>query len=125
VRPNTIFYRFVYISNLKREGYCLWIADRQGIGESNSGFEAVSVVTSYLALDGVVLRIFQARKKVFLIKLNHGRARPGSLFSLSCKIQMFNDCSTERADHSFELTEKNGGDDGTRTRDLCRDRAAF
>ena len=24
-----------------------------------------------------------------------------------------------------ELLEKNGGDDGTRTRDLCRDRAAF
>jgi hypothetical protein len=27
--------------------------------------------------------------------------------------------------HSFQLTEKNGGDDGTRTRGLCRDRAAF
>ena len=26
--------------------------------------------------------------------------------------------------HSFQLTEKNGGDDGTRTRGLCRDRAA-
>jgi hypothetical protein len=25
----------------------------------------------------------------------------------------------------LELLEKNGGDDGTRTRDLCRDRAAF
>jgi hypothetical protein len=24
-----------------------------------------------------------------------------------------------------QLTERNGGDDGTRTRDLCRDRAAF
>ena len=24
-----------------------------------------------------------------------------------------------------QLIEKNGGDDGTRTRDLCRDRAAF
>lgn len=24
-----------------------------------------------------------------------------------------------------QVTEKNGGDDGTRTRDLCRDRAAF
>jgi hypothetical protein len=27
--------------------------------------------------------------------------------------------------HSFQPTEKNGGDDGTRTRGLCRDRAAF
>jgi hypothetical protein len=27
--------------------------------------------------------------------------------------------------HSFQLAEKNGGDDGTRTRGLCRDRAAF
>ena len=27
--------------------------------------------------------------------------------------------------HAFQLTEKNGGDDGTRTRGLCRDRAAF
>ena len=25
----------------------------------------------------------------------------------------------------FQVIEKNGGDDGTRTRDLCRDRAAF
>ena len=25
----------------------------------------------------------------------------------------------------LQATEKNGGDDGTRTRDLCRDRAAF
>jgi hypothetical protein len=24
--------------------------------------------------------------------------------------------------HSFQMTEKNGGDDGTRTRGLCRDR---
>jgi hypothetical protein len=23
--------------------------------------------------------------------------------------------------HSFQLLERNGGDDGTRTRDLCRD----
>ena len=27
--------------------------------------------------------------------------------------------------HSFQMLEKNGGDDETRTRDLCRDRAAF
>jgi hypothetical protein len=27
--------------------------------------------------------------------------------------------------HSFQLIEKNGGDDGTRTRGLCRDRGAF
>jgi hypothetical protein len=27
--------------------------------------------------------------------------------------------------HSVQATERNGGDDGTRTRDLCRDRAAF
>ena len=26
---------------------------------------------------------------------------------------------------SLEVLERNGGDDGTRTRDLCRDRAAF
>jgi hypothetical protein len=26
---------------------------------------------------------------------------------------------------TFQVTDKNGGDDGTRTRDLCRDRAAF
>jgi len=26
---------------------------------------------------------------------------------------------------SFQVTEKNGGDDGTRTRDLCRDRVPF
>jgi hypothetical protein len=26
---------------------------------------------------------------------------------------------------SLQISEKNGGDDGTRTRDLCRDRAAF
>jgi hypothetical protein len=26
--------------------------------------------------------------------------------------------------HSFQLNEKNGGDDGTRTRGLCRDRVA-
>ena len=26
--------------------------------------------------------------------------------------------------HSFQPTEKNGGDDGTRTRGLCRDRVA-
>jgi hypothetical protein len=25
----------------------------------------------------------------------------------------------------LQVDEKNGGDDGTRTRDLCRDRAAF
>ena len=31
----------------------------------------------------------------------------------------------ERAILSSQLTEKNGGDDETRTRDLCRDRAAF
>ncbi len=32
---------------------------------------------------------------------------------------------TDGAILSFQPTEKNGGDDGTRTRGLCRDRAAF
>ena len=27
--------------------------------------------------------------------------------------------------NSWQVLESNGGDDGTRTRDLCRDRAAF
>ena len=31
----------------------------------------------------------------------------------------------ERNADSSQLIEKNGGDDETRTRDLCRDRAAF
>ena len=33
--------------------------------------------------------------------------------------------STARPVPLSQITEKNGGDDGTRTRDLCRDRAAF
>ena len=31
----------------------------------------------------------------------------------------------EGSEPVFQIIEKNGGDDGTRTRDLCRDRAAF
>jgi hypothetical protein len=33
--------------------------------------------------------------------------------------------TVERNTHSLQVIEKNGGDDETRTRDLCRDRAAF
>jgi hypothetical protein len=34
-------------------------------------------------------------------------------------------CVTETRETPNVVTEKYGGDDGTRTRDLCRDRAAF
>jgi hypothetical protein len=34
-------------------------------------------------------------------------------------------CSHAAKPHFPQVLEKNGGDDETRTRDLCRDRAAF
>ena len=66
----------------------------------------------------------------FLIRLEVGMKRrgPNLVCSEGCEQYTGQPTIPNRREKPFfhhNLLEKNGGDDGTRTRGLCRDRAAF